>query len=686
MRPPARLLAAALLPAALLTAVTGGPVTAEPVTAEPGAAEAGTTEPGTTEPGTTEPGTGAGSEVVAVTADGSTVRGYDGGPSYVVDPGRHEDGVEAAPTADGRVAARRATRTAYPLEQTFRLHSLPGARRTVFLDVDGAEVRGTWWNEDIPDATYGGLDADGAPGSFNAAERAVVQEVWQRVAEDFAPFAVDVTTEDPGPAALRRASGADEVYGVHVVVTRSTGVPAALCGGGCVGVAFIDVFDRVGAGENGPAWAFSTPLRNDPVQLAETVSHEVGHTLGLEHDGVRGGEDYYRGHGVWSPLMGAGHAALTQWSRGEYDGAVNTTWDGRAVSEVPLQDDLALIRSHGLPARVDDHGGTAATATPLTSAATGVVSATGEVDAFTVQQGCAGPLSVAALGAPVGPNLDVRLRVLDADGRLLAVADPAAGGAATDPYSPADGLDAVLELASAPAGALTVLVDGVGAGDPRSDGYSAYASLGAYTLSAVPSCAPGTASAPTSPRASYDATTRAATLRWADPASPGDSPVTGWSVRRVGAAPTTLGAGARSATFTGLAPGTHEVAVAALNASGAGTEARASIVVPRVRTAATRPGAPTRVRAAPGARGGAVTFVGTWRAAASATPLTRQRVVVQRLSPAGRVLLTATVRVGGAVTRLTLRAPRGRYRLRVVALNAAGASAPSAWSPTVPAR
>ncbi|KAF6263053.1 hypothetical protein COO60DRAFT_1635476 [Scenedesmus sp. NREL 46B-D3] len=43
---------------------------------------------------------------------------------------------------------------------------------------------------------------DGDRSTFNAEELADIVAVWRAVAEDFAPFDVDVTTVDPGDAAL----------------------------------------------------------------------------------------------------------------------------------------------------------------------------------------------------------------------------------------------------------------------------------------------------------------------------------------------------------------------------------------------------------------------------------------------------------------------------------------------------
>ena len=49
-------------------------------------------------------------------------------------------------------------------------------------------------------------------------------------AEDYAPFNVDVTTENPGVDALRRSSSTDTAYGVRVVVSNTNWHDCA-CGG-----------------------------------------------------------------------------------------------------------------------------------------------------------------------------------------------------------------------------------------------------------------------------------------------------------------------------------------------------------------------------------------------------------------------------------------------------------------------
>lgn len=80
-------------------------------------------------------------------------------------------------------------------------------------------------------------------GPFSAAEADVVRSVWLRVAEDFAPFDVDVTTREPGTGALTRESTADQTCGMRVLVT-SYGQMHEVCA--CEGQAHVDGFDLVG--------------------------------------------------------------------------------------------------------------------------------------------------------------------------------------------------------------------------------------------------------------------------------------------------------------------------------------------------------------------------------------------------------------------------------------------------------
>ena len=97
-----------------------------------------------------------------------------------------------------------------PLDQTFLLHSRPGAKRTIYLNFKGATLTGTAWNGNGGSITALPFDLDGVPYTFSTAELQRIQYIWQRVAEDYAPFDVNVTTEAAPPDLITRSGSADD--------------------------------------------------------------------------------------------------------------------------------------------------------------------------------------------------------------------------------------------------------------------------------------------------------------------------------------------------------------------------------------------------------------------------------------------------------------------------------------------
>ncbi len=63
---------------------------------------------------------------------------------------------------------------------------------------------------------------------------------WQRVAEDYAPFDVDVTTQDPGDDAIFRASSSDLLYGTRAVIS-----PTNFTGSNIGGIAYVGVTNSI---------------------------------------------------------------------------------------------------------------------------------------------------------------------------------------------------------------------------------------------------------------------------------------------------------------------------------------------------------------------------------------------------------------------------------------------------------
>lgn len=337
----------------------------------------------------------------------------------------------------------------------FKLHSLPGCTRVIYLDFTGHTTSGTSWN-----SSYGGgapivsapFDQDGDPTTFSTAERGVIQRIWQRVAEDYAPFTVDVTTEDPGLEGLRRTDSSDAAYGTHVVIS-----PTNWYSTNAGGVSYIGSFNW---NSDTPSFVFTQQLANAERYIAECCSHETGHSVGLYHDGLGGSAptEYYQGQGNWAPIMGNSYyKAVTQFSKGEYTNANN------------LQDDFAVVATY-VPIN-DDHGNTLATASVLIGPTIfdgGTIETRGDVDVFRFDTG-AGAVTLNINSPSPSPNLDIKAELLNSSGQVLQTSDSLAA------------LNATLSATLA-GGTYYLRIDGVGNGDPVTTGYSDYGSVGNYVI------------------------------------------------------------------------------------------------------------------------------------------------------------------------------------------------------------
>jgi predicted outer membrane repeat protein/parallel beta-helix repeat protein len=373
-----------------------------------------------------------------------------------------------------------------PLSELPILHSAPQFEKKILLDFDGQIVSETAWNaaynngNPIHARPFGyGIDGLGLYDdmfSFSETELAYIHEIFLRVAEDFAPFQVDVTTEDPGTEFFAQGG-----QGIRLMFSMGEDVAELGGTGNWTGIGSVAYLDSWNLTSDTPAW-------NNRFASADTLggvgSHELGHTLNLNHDG-KGTAEYASGHGgdrdvetSWGPIMGVGYAKnLTQWSKGEYFGANNTD-----------EDDLALI-AQKIPYRNDDHGNVASlAATPAPTllvgngesfVGKGIIeqseqgSGNNDIDVFRFTTGNgASRIVFDVLPQEVGPNLDVMVKLYDSTGSLLATFDPTTE------------ISVHIDTVLAP-GTYMLAVDGVGWGDPLAStptGYTDYGSLGNYTI------------------------------------------------------------------------------------------------------------------------------------------------------------------------------------------------------------
>jgi hypothetical protein len=329
-----------------------------------------------------------------------------------------------------------------------KLSSFSPAAPTIYLDFNGEEINSAVWN--------GGNTLTCVPALLNDQQ---VEEIFNRVAEDYRPFNINITTDEAvflaAPVAQR----------IRVVIT-----PTSSWYPGVGGVAYIGSFNW---GDDTPVFVFPNRLGNSPKMVAECCAHESGHSLGLAHqskydagcnltatynDGVGSGEV------GWAPVMGNSYYRnMSGWNNGP-------TPYGCGY----LQDNLTILTTkNGFTYRNDDFSDdvdeVATAVNPFALSTEGIISTTADKDAFrfTLSQSStfkllAAPFSVGANNE--GADLDIKLSLYNQSKQLIRV------------YNPSASMSVSIDTALS-AGTYYMLVDGTG-----NTYASEYGSLGSYAL------------------------------------------------------------------------------------------------------------------------------------------------------------------------------------------------------------
>jgi MYXO-CTERM domain-containing protein len=306
-----------------------------------------------------------------------------------------------------------------------KLQSLPGAPKVWYINLTAVMNGGT---------PIGQMPQD-------------VWFTWQSLASVLSAFNVNVTTDpavyaaagmaNSGTATMRNVSEGTSSCGVNVFGTRNA----------C----------QVNRYRNG----YGT---------GRILAHEVGHGLGMLHDGGDNGGEYFNGLAAfqWTPLMGnvwpgdRWTNALYQWSKGEYTSATRK------------EDDFANLDRH-LDYRDDDIPGVKPLilegTTVSGSANWGQIGRNTDTDSFSFRIAAGGgraSLKVDRSEYLGGAMLDVDASIVGAAGAMVAQHNA--------PVARHAQLDVALE-----AGDYTLVIKGGAEGTPA-NGFSNYSSVGFYSI------------------------------------------------------------------------------------------------------------------------------------------------------------------------------------------------------------
>jgi len=185
----------------------------------------------------------------------------------------------------------------------------------VFIDFEGDPVQTPYW--------YGGNYFYATPSGLSTQE---MINIVDSVKKDFQSFPLTITID----STVFLASHANKRQ--QVIVTQYNEWYGVTAGG----VAYTE---SITWGVDAPAFVFSKALKYSQKKIAEAISHEIGHTLGLYHQALYDAScgvitDYNPGSGSIAPIMGVSYTREGVW------------WVGpNSFGCSSIQNDTAIIKN-----------------------------------------------------------------------------------------------------------------------------------------------------------------------------------------------------------------------------------------------------------------------------------------------------------------------------------------------------
>ncbi len=292
---------------------------------------------------------------------------------------------------------------------------------------------------------------------MNSRSKEEMYRVWQCTADQYSMFNLNITTD---PAVYNAARTADVLKTGNIKFVNEDGRSYA-----CVGC-----FGTTSAGT-----LYRNPLNNDyGYGIGMTCAHEVGHQMGMSHDGgsQQSDPEYFYGLPAveWCPIMG------NYWYGGNWTNQFFTWSKGEYNTATQKQDDLQIMNvKEKVPYMVDDNPGGKA----LKISSAGVISASDnwgqieqntDTDAFTFKVGSnGGTLSLKIDPIEYLRQLDVAAKIVDATGKTISSSNLAKNRSAE------------FKNLSLAAGSYSLIIQGGAELTPQT-GFSNYSSLGYYAM------------------------------------------------------------------------------------------------------------------------------------------------------------------------------------------------------------